>query len=291
MLAPMTQFGFESTAEEVTAGLDLSGKTYVVTGCNSGIGLETARVLSLRGAHVIGTARTKQKAQEAVPNGTALECELSEPSSVRACAAALRAFDRPIDGIIANAGIMALPAPEAKYGLDLQFLTNHIGHFILVTESMEKLAKDGRVVMVSSGAHYMAPETGIEFDNLDASQSFQPFRQYGQSKLANILFAKELARRWSGSTRTANAIHPGVIRTNLGRHAPEAVENFLSSSRTKTIPQGAATQTLVATHPELASVSGEYFADCQVAKSSDHAKNADLAKKLWDKSEQIVAKL
>jgi NAD(P)-dependent dehydrogenase (short-subunit alcohol dehydrogenase family) len=287
----MSDFGFASTAEDVTADLDLSGKTYVVTGCNSGIGLETARVLTLRGAHVIGTARTKKKAEEAVPTGTALECELSEPSSVRECAAALRAFGRPIDAIICNAGIMALPSPQAKFGLDLQFLTNHIGHFILVTESVQNLANDGRVVMVSSGAHYMAPEAGIEFDNLSGEHNFQPFRQYGQSKLANILMAKELARQWQGTTRTANALHPGVIRTNLGRHAREATEGFLSTARTKTIPQGAATQTLVATRPEHAKTSGEYFSDCQIAPTSEHAKNADLAKKLWERSEQIVKSL
>jgi NAD(P)-dependent dehydrogenase (short-subunit alcohol dehydrogenase family) len=287
----MNAFGFESTAEEVTAGLDLSGKTYVVTGCNSGIGLETARVLTLRGAHVVGTARTREKAREAVPHGTALECELSEPSSVRRCAAELRALDRPIDGIIANAGIMALPSPQAKYGLDLQFLTNHIGHFILVTESLEKLAADGRVVMVSSGAHFWAPEAGIELDNLAAERGFEPFRQYGQSKLANVLFAKELARRWSGTSRTANALHPGVIRTNLGRHAREAVEGFLSSARTKTVAQGAATQCLVATRPELSGVSGEYFSDCQVAKCSDLAMNAELARRLWEKSEELARSL
>lgn len=286
----MNEFGFSSTAEEVTAGLDLTGKTYVVTGCNSGIGLETARVLALRGGHVVGTARTKEKAQDALTfGGTALECELSEPSSVRRCAAALRALDRPIDAIICNAGIMALPSPSPKYGLDLQFLTNHIGHFILVTESMEKLAPDARVVMVSSGAHHMAPESGIEFDNLDGARDFSPFKAYGQSKLANVLMAKELARRWAGTSRTANSLHPGVIRTNLGRHAREAVEGFLSQSKTKTIPQGAATQCLVATRPELRTTSGEYFADCQIKDTSEKAKDAALARQLWERSEKIVA--
>jgi WW domain-containing oxidoreductase len=268
-----------------------TGKTYVVTGCNSGIGLETARVLNLRGAHVVGTARTADKARAAVPEGTGLECELSEPSSVRRCADALRALGRPIDAIIANAGIMALPAPQAKFGLDLQFLTNHVGHFLLITGAMENLAEDARVVMVSSGAHFWAPESGIEFDNLGAERGFEPFRQYGQSKLANVLFASELARRWSGTARTANSLHPGVIRTNLGRHAREMVEGFLSTARTKTIPQGAATQCYVATHPELARVSGAYFSDCQIAESSELAKNAELARKLWERSEELAKSL
>lgn len=287
----MSAFGFESTAEDVTAGLDLSGKTYVVTGCNSGIGLETARVLTLRGAHVVGTARTAEKARAALPHGTALECELSEPSSVRRCAAALRALGRPIDGIIANAGIMALPSPQAKFGLDLQFLTNHLGHFLLVTGAMEHLADDGRVVVVSSAAHFWAPEVGIEFDDLGAERGFEPLRQYGQSKLANVLFASELARRWSGTARTANSLHPGVIRTNLWRHAPETGEGILSTARTKTIPQGAATQCYVATHPALSRVSGAYFSDCKIAASSQHAKNAELARRLWERSEELARSL
>jgi len=186
---------------------------------------------------------------------------------------------------------MALPAPQAKFGLDLQFLTNHLGHFLLVTWAMESLAADARVVMVSSGAHFWAPEAGIEFDNLGAERGFEPFRQYGQSKLANVLFANELARRWRGTARTANSLHPGVIRTQLGRHAREAVEGFLSTARTKTIPQGAATQCYVAAHPALAGVSGAYFSDCQIAPSSEHAKSEELAARLWERSEALARAL
>ncbi len=291
----LQDFGFETTAEQVTEGLDLKGKTYVVTGCNSGLGLETMRVLGLRGAHVIGAARTQEKAAEAIKatgvDGTPLVCELSDPKSARAAAKAIVAMGKPVDALICNAGIMALPEPRTTLGLDLQFLTNHIGHFILVTESIDALAKDGRIVMLSSGAHRMAPSAGIEFDNLSGERDYAPWKMYGQSKLANILCAKQLAKRLEGTGQTANAVHPGVIRTNLVRHI-ENPDEMLSSMTLKTIPQGAATQVLVATHPELSDVTGKYFADCQVKETlHDQAENAELAEELWAKSEQLVAQL
>ncbi|MBW1881124.1 MAG: SDR family NAD(P)-dependent oxidoreductase, partial [Deltaproteobacteria bacterium] len=217
----MAEFGFTSTAEEVSEGIDLSGKVYVLTGCNSGIGEETLRVLGLRGAEVIGLARTTDKAQAALDahkvTGTAVACELSDPASVRAAVETVRGLGKRLAGIIANAGIMALPEPQTTLGLDLQFLTNHIGHFILVNGLLDLLADDGRVVMVSSGAHFMAPEVGIDFDNLSGERDFHPWRTYGQSKLANVLMARSLARKFDGK-KTANALHPGVIETNLGRH-------------------------------------------------------------------------
>ena len=285
-------FGFETTAEDVTDGLDLSGKTYLVTGASSGLGLETVRVLAKRGAHVFALARTKDKAADALASvqadGTAMACELSDPASVRACAAAVRDQARKLDAVICNAGVMALPEPRTTLGLDLQFLTNHVGHFILVTEALEALADDGRVVVVSSGAHHRAPAAGIEFDNLDGQRDYEPWKMYGQSKLANILFMRELSRRFEGTARTANALHPGVIRTNLARHLDDA-EGLLGSMTLKTIPQGAATQTLLATHPALADVSGVYYADCQPTEPSDNAKRDDLRDQLWAKTEELIA--
>ena len=145
-------FGYNSTAEEVTEGNDLKGKTYLVTGINSGLGQETIRVLSLRGATIIGAARSEAKAAYAMAglSGTTipLACELSEPASVRAAVAKVRAGGHAIDGIIANAGIMALPKRTVQHGLELQFLTNHIGHFLLVTGLLDTLTADGRVVML-----------------------------------------------------------------------------------------------------------------------------------------------
>ncbi|MDH4199390.1 MAG: hypothetical protein OEV66_03330, partial [Spirochaetia bacterium] len=169
-----------------------------------------------------------------------------------------------------------------------------IGHFILVTGLLSELSPSARVVMLSSSAHGMAPAEGIEFDNLDGKKNYRPWRAYGQSKFANLLFAKELARQFEGTKKTANAVHPGVIHTNLGRHM-NIVGQFgfrLGSSLfMKSIAQGAATQCYAAVHPEMNSISGAYLADCNIAKSRPDADNVELAKKLWVTSEKIVAGL
>ncbi len=290
-------FGYGSTAEQVTAGIDLHGKTILVTGCNSGLGLETIRVLSKRGAHVIAAARTVAKAEEAckgLPAFTPVACELSEPDSVRACIKTITALDKSIDAIICNAGIMALPKLEQKCGYELQFFTNHVGHFLLVTGLLDKLSDHGRVVVVSSDAHKRAPAAGIEFDNLAGERGYTPWGNYGQSKLANILFARELARKFAGTAKTANSLHPGVIATNLGRHMNPVANVAVAIAKPlvlKSIPEGAATQCYIATHPSLASVSGEYFADNNVSKSSAHGQDSEMAKKLWSVTEEIIAKI
>ena len=291
-------FGYASTAEEVTAGLDLRGKTVLITGVGSGLGAESARVLAMRGARVLGAARTKDKAAEAVRglgNGALpLACELSEPASVRACVADVRQQGLAVDVLLCNAGVMALPKRQVVHGQELQFLTNHIGHFILVTGLLDSLTSDGRVVMLSSGAHHRAPEVGICFDDLTLANSYSPWGAYGQSKLANLLFAKALAKRLAGTKQTANAVHPGVIATNLWRHmnvVARVAAPVAAAVAMKNMEQGAATQCYVATHPSLASVSGEYFSDCNITKPSRHARNEAMAERLWDVTEAIVAKL
>jgi len=288
-------FGYGSTAEEVTEGLDLSGKTILITGCNSGLGKEAMRVLAMRGATVLGAARSQDKADRACGevSGEAIGvvCELSEPESVLACVDAVAEHGAPLDAIICNAGIMALPDLETKHGYELQFFTNHVGHFILVTGLLEQLAEAGRVVMLSSGAHTGAPDEGIQFDNLDGSKGYTPWKAYGQSKLANLLFARELARRFEGSRRTANAVHPGVIATNLSRHMNVVARTAFALGKPlflKSVEQGAATETYVAVHPDVADVSGEYFADCNVAKSSRLGRDMQLASRLWEETERIV---
>lgn len=290
-------FGFGTTADQVTEGLDLSGKTYLVTGVNSGLGRETLLCLTRRGAHVIGTARTLKKAERAcaeVEKATPVECELTEPSSVRACAQAIRSQGVTIDAIICNAGIMNLPEPQTKHGLELQFLTNHLGHFILVTEVLSLLSKTGRVVVVSSLYHDdKAPPEGIQFDNLSAESGYNGWTAYGQSKLANVLFVRELSKRLPNG-QTANALHPGIINTNLSRYMnpvikiPLAIGSFLLLKNAR---QGAATQCFVATHPSLDGVTGRYFADCNEAEPSSLAKNDELAAKLWRVSEELSAKI
>lgn len=292
-------FGYGSTAEEVTAGLSLDGKTILVTGCNSGLGREAMRVLALRGARVIGTARTVDKAKEAcdaVGAGRAvpMACELSDPKSVRACVAAVKEGGYTLDALIANAGIMALPKLEKAFGIELQLFTNHIGHFMLVTGLLDALAEDGRVVILSSGAHMQAPKEGIAFDDLSGDKSYGAWKNYGQSKLANLLFAKELSRRFAGTKKTANAVHPGVIRTNLGRHMgsiANVVFGVVGPLVLKSVEQGAATEVYAAVHPRMAAVSGEYLADCNLQKPRADAEDAALAKRLWEVSETIVAGL
>ncbi|MGB5696313.1 MAG: SDR family oxidoreductase [Polyangiales bacterium] len=289
-------FGYGSTAEDVTEGLDLGGRTILLTGCNSGIGRETLRVLAKRGAHVIAAARTVEKARAACDEvggeTTPVACELSEPASVRACAKRVIGLGHPLDAIICNAGIMALPKLQQKQGYELQFFTNHIGHFILVTSLLDHLADKGRVVMVSSGAHNGAPAEGIQFDNLSGERGYSPWANYGQSKLANMLFANHLAKRLAGTGKTANSLHPGVIHTNLARSMNPIARVALSIGAPlvlKSIPEGAATQCYLAVHPDVAALTGKYFADCNEATPSRHGRDEAMAAKLWDVSETIAA--
>jgi WW domain-containing oxidoreductase len=291
-------FGYGSTAEEVTEGLSLEGKTILLTGCNSGLGQEALRVLSLRGARVLGTARTIDKAREACAaagsKAVPLACELADPASVRACVAAVKQGGYELDAIIANAGIMALPKLEKAFGIELQFFTNHIGHFILVTGLLQSLTDEGRVVLLSSTAHRQAPKEGIQFDNLSGEKGYGEWASYGQSKLANLLFAKELSRRFAGTKKTANAVHPGVIRTNLTRNMNPLAGAFFSVVSPlflKSVAQGTATEVYAAVHPKMAGVTGEYLADCNIAKPRADAGDAAMARRLWEVSEKIVAEL
>lgn len=291
-------FGYASTAEDVTAGLDLTGRTVLITGSNSGLGLETARVLTMRGATVIGTGRTVEKAREALsPLGgktIPVALELSDPDSVRAAVKAVRALGLKLDALIANAGIMALPAHEKLQGIEKQLFTNHVGHFLFVNGLIDTLAEDGRVVILSSGAHKSAPEAGIELDNLSGDKNYRPWRAYGQAKLANLLFARSLAARFAGTQRVANALHPGVIATNLGRHMGAGTRFGLLVAAPlfmKSVGQGAATETWAAVHPDAAKVNGEYLSDCNVSTSSAHGQDKALAEKLWTATEAIVARV
>ena len=299
-LAPRGEsgFGYGSTAEQVTEGLSLAGQTILLTGCNSGVGAEALRVLALRGARVVGTARTLEKAQQACAGVSGdtlpLACELAEPASVRACVESVKRSGLRLDAIIGNAGVMAVPQLQKAHGYELQFFTNHIGHFILVTGLLDQLTDAGRVVLLSSSAHKVAPKVGIEFDNLDGAKGYSSWGAYGQSKLANLLFAKQLARRLAGTKKTANAVHPGVIRTNLQRHMNPVLAAAMSIGgplALKTVAQGAATEVYVAAHPKLANVSGQFFADCNIATPRADANDEALARRLWQVSEEIVNNL
>ena len=210
------------------------------------------------------------------------------------CVAQIRRDGHRLDAIICNAGIMALPKLQKAYGYELQFFTNYIGHFMLVTGLLDSLADDGRVVMLSSMAHEHAPKGGIQFDNLDGARGYSAWGAYGQSKFAMLLFAKELQRRFAGTRKTAYAVHPGVIRTNLARSMGGFVNAVMAIAGPlflKTIPQGAATEVFAAVHPKALPLAGQYLADCNAATPRKDAEDAALAQKLWTVSEQIVQDL
>jgi len=294
---PVGPFGEDSTAEEVTAGIDLTGKTAVVTGANSGLGFETMRVLALRGAHVIGTGRTVEKAETACASVTGkttpVVLELTSLDSIASCAEQIRAMATPIDMLICNAGIMAAPELEQVNGIEKQFFVNHLGHFAFTTQLTDQViaAPQGRVVMVSSLGHRWAPDGGIEFDNLSGERDYDPNRMYGQSKLANGLFAFELAKRLNDTNATANAVHPGIIMTNLARNFPkwkQVAGRLIGWTFMKSMEAGAATTCYVATNPALVDVSGYYFSDCNPVVPSSQMLSAELAAKLWEVSEQLV---
>lgn len=294
---PRSSFDADSTAEEVTAGLDLRGKTFAITGANSGLGYETMRVLALRGAHVIAIARTQEKAEQACATvrgtTTPMFLDLADWQSVVACAGRIRALDLPLDGLITNAGVMALTDLELVNGVERQFAINHLGHFILINQLQEPVlaAPQGRFVLLSSLAHRRA-KRGIDFENLDGSQGYDPWDAYGVSKLANALCARELARRIEHTDATANSVHPGIIMTNLSKHLPtwqQWAGKYLGWLFMKDIPEGAATTCYVATSPDLVGVRGYYFSDCNVDEGeTPYIYDDAMAKKLWRVSLQLT---
>ena len=283
---PRSSFGAESTAEDVTAGLDLSGKTAVVTGCNSGIGYETMRVLALRGAHVLGTARSVEKGRVAADSVagrvTPVVLELTDFDSIVACADRIQAMDVPVDMLILNAGVLFRELQQVR-GLEIQFVVNHLGHFILGNRLMDRVidSPEGRVVVVGSVAHRRAPQGGIQFDNL-AGEGWGG-QAYGHSKLANGLYSLELSKRLAGTRATSNSVHPGGVRTNIMRNISRSAASFGKSPA-----QGAATQCYVATNPALTGVTGQYFADCNPAEQSEYQEDEAMAARLWEVSEELT---
>ncbi len=297
---PNGPFGAESTAEEVTEGMDLGGVTALVTGCNSGLGYETMRVLALRGARVIGTGRTLEKAEvacasvegETIP----VALELSDFQSAVDCAYGIKAMGIVPDILVCNAGINTFGGLELVNGIEKMFVVNYLGHFVLVNRLMpEMLAMGGgRVVHVGSRSAYtQAPPQGIDFDNLRGEGVFDAQQAYGRSKLANALFSLELAKRIDGSGVTSNVIHPGLVKTNIARSAPGFIRtafDLFGSVIAKTPAQGAATQVYVATSPALEGVSGAYFEDCNPVRVSgdNHVFDAPMAARLWDVAEEMT---
>ena len=203
-------------------------------------------------------------------------------------------LDEPIDILMCNAGIMALPELEQVNGIEKQFVVNHLGHYILTRRLLGQVeaAPEGRIVIVSSIGYRNAPKEGIQFDNLSGEQGYKAFTAYGQTKLANALFSRELARRYEGTSLTSNAIHPGVIPTNLARYFMKKPRDPDAPLRKgmKTVDKGAATQVYVAVEPQLKGVSGYYFEDCNpVEPVGPHMRDDALALRLWEVSEELTA--
>jgi NAD(P)-dependent dehydrogenase (short-subunit alcohol dehydrogenase family) len=309
-----TPFGFESTAAEVIAGIDLSGKRTIVTGGSSGIGVETARALASAGASVTLAVRdidAGQRTAADIAQSTRNDAiyvgrvDLAHPASV---AAFVAAWDGPLDILVNNAGVMALPEPQlTPGGWELQFATNHLGHFALANGLHAALTASGdaRIVSVSSRGHLRSP---VVFDDINFSdRPYDPWLAYGQSKTANVLFAVGATQRWAGEGIYANAVHPGaIIETNLSRYSIDpALQAQLRETgeyttpegvhlRFKTLAQGAATSVLVATSPQLEHVGGRYFEDCNeaavlagenlgghAAGVAAYAVDLDNARRLW----------
>jgi NAD(P)-dependent dehydrogenase (short-subunit alcohol dehydrogenase family) len=307
-----TPFGFDSTAAEVVAGVDLSGKRAIVTGASSGIGVETARALAGAGADVTLAVRDTDAGERTAADITATtgntaihvgRLDLADQASVAAFAAN---WSGPLHRLVNNAGVMALPELQlTPEGWELQFATNHLGHFALAVGLLHALAAagDARIVSLSSRGHLRSP---VIFDDLNfTSRPYDPWLAYGQSKTDNVLFAVEATRRWGGDGITANAVHPGAIAdTNLSRHMDPDVLADLRASGTftyKTIEQGAATSVLVATSPQLEGIGGRYFENCNEAAVIDesavvnqsegvaaYALDPGNAERLWDVSLDLM---
>jgi len=307
-------FNGRTTSEEIVAGLDLRGKTIVVTGASGGLGFEAARVLAGAGAEIVMVARNPDKNAEAAARIAAgqpdaklhrVTMDLAEQASVRRAAAEILAAHPKIHALINNAGIMGGPFQTNADGLELHLAVNHIGPFLFTNLLMPalKAAAPSRIVILSSAGHRLP---GLDLDDLNfAKRDYHYQLAYCQSKRANVLHAVALAKRLAGSGVTANAVHPGAIRTEVFRDVPESDAQMAiawsaqSGSPEKTPSQGAATEVWAAVSPELDGVSGLYLEDCRIAEHipsddfgaagvAEEALDERMAELLWAASEKIV---
>jgi WW domain-containing oxidoreductase len=299
-MASSIPHGARSTANQVLAGVDLTRKWILVTGCDEESGFETMNALVANGAHVFGLANSFAGAKNACdqigPRATPVECDLADLDSVTAAAEMIRGLQVSLDAIIANAEATSPPTLHTRYGIELQFLYNYIGHFSLVNRLLDLVRNGtGRIVIVSGNASVMqAPAEGIMFDNLDGHRFYDPSTFYGQSKFAVALYAKELSRRLRRRGIAVNSLHPGAARgTGLRadlfpplRVVRSTVQLFMKSAA-----QRAATGALLAASPSVTGISGEYWSDCQVAKGNPLLNDGELAQRLWQVSRQIVQRI
>ncbi|WLQ37422.1 SDR family NAD(P)-dependent oxidoreductase [Streptomyces castrisilvae] len=278
-------FGARSTTDEVLSGIGLAGRTAIVTGGYSGLGLETTRALAAAGARVIVPARRPEAARDAVKGLAGVETDdldLSDLESVRDFADRFLASGRTVDLVINSAGVMACPETRVGPGWEAQFATNHLGHYALVNRLWPALAPGGaRVVAVSSGAHGM----GMRWDDPHFEHGYDRWQAYGQAKAANVLFAVHLDALGRDAGVRAFAVHPGSILTPLQRHLPRAEmveagwideEGNPSDPAFKTPEQGAATQVWAATSPLLAGMGGVYCEDCDIAEPAEDGREGGV---------------
>lgn len=315
------KFGAKSTADEVLAGVDLKGKRYFITGVASGIGLETARALAARGASVVGTVRdldlgiaaTAPVREAAAQAGGSLELialDLASLQSLRGGAAKVLAASRRFDAIIGNAGVMATPSGKTVDGFEIQFATNHLGHFALVNLIEPLLVDNGRLVMLSSQAHRVA-DVDLDDPNFER-QAYDPFVAYGRSKTANALFAVEFDRRHRARGIRAASVMPGNSLTNIPRNfTQEELQGLFATvgkaradaglppGELKEISQAAATSVWAAVVADKDEIGGRYLEDCAVSPVNDtpnpfadgvrlYALDADRARQLWTVSEALI---
>ncbi|NGM12022.1 oxidoreductase [Verrucosispora sioxanthis] len=292
-------FGIDSTATEVLAGIDLSGKFAIVTGGYSGLGLATTRALAAAGARVLVPARRTDVAREAVAGIAGVEVDeldLADLDSVRNFADRVLESGRPIDILINNAGIMATPLTRVGEGWEAQFATNHLGHFALVNRLWPALTADGgaRVVVTASGA---GETPRINWDDVHFENGYDKWAAYSQSKSANILFAAELDRLGRAAGVRAFSVNPGYILTPLQRHLSKEEmvgAGWIDENGTALLPefrapeQGAATQVWAATSPRLADAGGGYCQACTVAKTFDGPADREAAERLWALSAELT---
>jgi len=309
-----TAFGRETTTTEVLSGIDLDGRAAFVTGASGGLGAETARALAEKGASLTLAARDLEKLRgvvESIRSSTGnsnvelAELDLTSPASVRACAKGWLADHDALQLLVNNAGIMACPLARTAEGYELQFATNHLGHFLLTGLLAPALlaGAPARVVNVSSAGHRLA---GVDFDDLHFERrEYDKWVAYGQSKSANVLFSCELDRRLQDRGVRSFALHPGVIMTELARHLTmEDIQELMSNAPAdgglefKPVEAGAATTVYAATAPELEGRGGLYLEDCRIGERVDddassrgfkpHAVDPEAARRLWDISEELV---
>ncbi len=274
----------------------LRNKTAIVTGANSGMGMATVRALSDMGAKVIMLCRSEKRGTEALEKLSSekyrdlelILCDLGNYASIRAFANLVRKSHDHIDILVNNAGFISLDRQETEEGIERQFGINHVGHFLLTMSLLDLMGEGGRIVNVASGAH----KTGkIHFDDINLTKGFNVIKAYSQSKLANVLFTRELARRVKDRGIKVNCCHPGAVATNIGIDRDTGFGKTVTGLLKpffQTPEQGARTAIFLASDDSVSDITGEYFYKCRIAKSSRRSKDMELAKKLFEFSEELI---